>query len=153
MGCYPKKRVSVHLLLSWCWCTIVPCTPWILSDENFLVSLHYFFVKKKNFFSRTRPKYTLKMCTIDKYMDENYIWHKSCISQEATLKMQWLASKDSSDGIHSLLGQFTDFTFSREENKNKVTRCGFFNLSNCIFLVSYKKTWLNYFENLKFAVV
>ena len=44
-----------------------------------------------------------------------------------------------SDGIHSLLGQFTDLTFSREENKNKVIRCGFFNLSNGIFWVLYEK--------------
>ena len=47
--------------------------------------------------------------------------------------------KVSSDGIHSLLGQFTDLTFSREENKNKVIRCGFFNLSNGIFWVFYEK--------------
>ena len=44
-----------------------------------------------------------------------------------------------SDGAHSLLGQFTDLTFSREENKNKVIRCGFFNLSNGIFWVFYEK--------------
>ena len=44
-----------------------------------------------------------------------------------------------SDGAHSLLGQFTNLTFSREENKDKVTRCGFFNLSNDIFWVFYKK--------------
>ena len=48
-------------------------------------------------------------------------------------------SKVLSDGIHSLLGQFTDLTFSREENKNKVIRCGFFNLSNGIFWVLYEK--------------
>ena len=44
-----------------------------------------------------------------------------------------------SDGAHSLLGQFTDLTFSREENKNKVIRCGFFNLSIGIFWVFYEK--------------
>ena len=44
-----------------------------------------------------------------------------------------------SDRTHSLLGQFTDLTFSREENKNKVIRCGFFNLSNGIFWVLYEK--------------
>ena len=48
-------------------------------------------------------------------------------------------SKVLSDGIHSLLGQFTDLTFSSEENKNKVIRCGFFNLINGIFWVLCKK--------------
>ena len=46
-----------------------------------------------------------------------------------------------SKGAHSLLRQFTKPTFWREENKDKVTRCGFFNLSNDIFLVFYKKIY------------
>ena len=58
---------------------------------------------------------------------------------ELILKYQHILLKVLSDGIHSLLGQFTDLTFSREENKNKVIRCGFFNLSNGIFWVLYEK--------------
>ena len=46
-----------------------------------------------------------------------------------------------SKGAHSLLRQFTKPTFWREENKDKVTRCGFFNLSNDILLVFYKKIY------------
>ena len=68
----------------------------------------------------------------------------------------WMMAMDSkllSEGIHSLLGRFTDLMFWREVNQNNVTRCGLFNLSNGIFLGILWKIWLNYFLNLKIDVV
>ena len=44
-----------------------------------------------------------------------------------------------SKGTQCLPRRFTDLTYSREENKNNVTRCGFFNPRNSNFLVFYKK--------------
>ena len=60
------------------------------------------------------------------------------LEREISYKQETERSKNSSkllsEGIHSLLGRFTDLMFWREVNQNNVTRCGFFNLSNGIFL-------------------
>ena len=95
------------------------------------------------------PKIILKEELINRFVHfEGQIpWNPSWSNCGESRWMNWTSmiitiienSKDLSDGIHSLLGQFTDLTFSREENKNKVIRCGFFNLSNGIFWVFYEK--------------
>ena len=87
----------------------------------------------------------------DKQNFEGY-WHQinTLIKEKDNFKRYYLSKIDNtldmilnkllSEGIHSLLGRFTDLMFWRGVNQNNVTRCGFFNLSNGIFfLVFYKK--------------
>ena len=50
----------------------------------------------------------------------------------------WFYTIVLSKGTRGLPRRFTDLTYSREENKNNVTRCGLFNPRNSIFWVFYK---------------
>ena len=84
-----------------------------------------FFCFHKNFMTNLSLQIVIQLSRVQHFWRYAWIWLTPYIVL--------------SDGIHSLLGRFTDLTFSREENKNKVIRCGFFNLSNGIFWVLYEK--------------
>ena len=75
------------------------------------------------------------------------------ISNTTKDKMSILLPKLLSEGAHSLLGWFTDLTFSRDANNKTMLPGVFFQLGNGIFWAFYKIIWLNFLQNLKLNVV